>query len=128
MNLIDYFMLYLHFRFRDRRYFSSTTYKPLPLFFCQVQVEHCPNEVFIHLSATRCWDMVRDRVNHEIRKQHSLGRTGVPALQPPGSLDGLEMFGLTSPAIIKVQFDSLVLVLIGHIYYYLMCALLTGLT
>ncbi|CAA7390481.1 unnamed protein product [Spirodela intermedia] len=70
-----------------------------PLF--MVQVEHCPNEVFIHLSATRCWDMVRDRVNHEIRKQHSLGRTGVPAMQPPGSLDGLEMFGLTSPAIIK---------------------------
>ncbi|CAA6655273.1 unnamed protein product [Spirodela intermedia] len=70
-----------------------------PLF--MVQVEHCPNEVFIHLSATRCWDMVRDRVNHEIRKQHSLGRTGVPAMQPPGSLDGVEMFGLTSPAIIK---------------------------
>uniref|UniRef100_A0A1D1Y1R8 Putative lysine-specific demethylase JMJ14 n=1 Tax=Anthurium amnicola TaxID=1678845 RepID=A0A1D1Y1R8_9ARAE len=71
-----------------------------PLF--MVQVEQCPNEVFIHLSATRCWDMVRERVNHEIRKQHSLGKIGVPALQPPVSLDGLEMFGLTSPAIIKV--------------------------
>ncbi|XP_078427874.1 transcription factor jumonji (jmj) family protein / zinc finger (C5HC2 type) family protein isoform X2 [Wolffia australiana] len=70
-----------------------------PLF--MVQVESCPTEAFIHLSASRCWDLVRERLNNEIRKHHTVARAGIPALQPPGSLDGLEMFGLTSPATIK---------------------------
>ncbi|XP_068654547.1 putative lysine-specific demethylase JMJ16 isoform X2 [Aristolochia californica] len=70
-----------------------------PLF--MVTVEQCPSEVFIHVSATKCWDMVRERVNLEIRKQHNLGRIGLPPLQPPGCIDGLEMFGLTSPVIIQ---------------------------
>ncbi|KAI3470687.1 hypothetical protein Pfo_027350 [Paulownia fortunei] len=43
-----------------------------PLF--MVFVEHSPREVFIHVSAGRCWEMVRERVNHEIVKQHKLGR------------------------------------------------------
>ncbi|XP_058101595.1 putative lysine-specific demethylase JMJ16 [Magnolia sinica] len=70
-----------------------------PLF--MVKVEQCPSEVFIHVSAAKCWDMVRERVNHEIRRQHSLGRLTLPPLQPPGSLDGLEMFGFSSPTIIQ---------------------------
>ncbi|KAG9445682.1 hypothetical protein H6P81_011810 [Aristolochia fimbriata] len=70
-----------------------------PLF--MVTVEQSPSEVFIHVSATKCWDMVRERVNLEIRKQHNLGRIGLPPLQPPGCIDGLEMFGLTSPIIIQ---------------------------
>ncbi|XP_020247173.1 lysine-specific demethylase JMJ703 isoform X1 [Asparagus officinalis] len=68
-----------------------------PLF--MVKVEKCPSEVFIHVSATKCWDMVRETVNKEIRRHHELGKVNVPTLQPPGSLDGLEMFGLTSPTI-----------------------------
>lgn len=68
----------------------------------QVMVEECRNEVFIHLSAMRCWEMVRERVNVEIRKQHIKGNTELTILQPPGSLDGLDMFGLTSPNIVKV--------------------------
>ncbi|XP_051121315.1 putative lysine-specific demethylase JMJ16 [Andrographis paniculata] len=71
-----------------------------PLF--MVSVEHCPSEVFIHTSATRCWEMVRERVNNEIAKQHKLGKGKLPPLQPPGSLDGLEMFGFSSPAIVQV--------------------------
>ncbi|KAA8539005.1 hypothetical protein F0562_025697 [Nyssa sinensis] len=71
-----------------------------PLF--MVSLEHCPSEVFIHVSATRCWEMVRERVNQEITKQHKLGRMKLPPLQPPGSLDGLEMFGFSSPAIVQV--------------------------
>ena len=47
--------------------------------------------------------MVRDRVNQEIAKQHKLGKPKLPPLQPPGSLDGVEMFGLTSPAIVQVK-------------------------
>lgn len=68
----------------------------------QVSLEHCSNEVFVHLSAVRCWDMVRERVNQEITKQHKLGKLKLPPLQPPGSLDGMEMFGFSSPAIIQV--------------------------
>ncbi|WOL19306.1 lysine-specific demethylase JMJ703-like [Canna indica] len=70
-----------------------------PLF--MVVVEQCPSEVFIHVSATKCWDMVREKVNDQIRKQHSTRRLNLPSLQPPGSLDGLEMFGLSSPTIIQ---------------------------
>ncbi|XP_021810978.1 putative lysine-specific demethylase JMJ16 [Prunus avium] len=70
-----------------------------PLF--KVSLEHCPSEVFIHNSAGRCWEMVRERVNQEITRQHKLGRMNLPPLQPPGSLDGFEMFGFTSPAIVQ---------------------------
>uniref|UniRef100_A0A251K7I6 JmjC domain-containing protein n=1 Tax=Manihot esculenta TaxID=3983 RepID=A0A251K7I6_MANES len=70
-----------------------------PLF--MVSLEHRPSEVFIHLSAARCWEMVRERVNQEITKQHKLGRMNLPPLQPPGSLDGFEMFGFSSPAIVQ---------------------------
>ncbi|XP_008388726.2 putative lysine-specific demethylase JMJ16 isoform X2 [Malus sylvestris] len=70
-----------------------------PLF--KVSLEHCPSEVFIHNSADRCWEMVRERVNQEITRQHKLGKMNLPPLQPPGSLDGFEMFGFTSPAIVQ---------------------------
>lgn len=46
--------------------------------------------------------MVRERVNQEISKQYKLGKTKLPPLQPPGSLDGMEMFGFSSPAIVQV--------------------------
>ncbi|KAL6503710.1 hypothetical protein OROGR_025633 [Orobanche gracilis] len=71
-----------------------------PLF--MVSVEHSPSEVFIHESASRCWEMVRERVNNEIAKQHRLERGNLPPLQPPGSLDGMDMFGFSSPAIMHV--------------------------
>ncbi|KAJ0465354.1 putative chromatin remodeling & transcription regulator FYR family [Helianthus annuus] len=71
--------------------------KNRPLF--MVSLEKDPSEVFIHLSAIRCWEMVRERVNHEISKQHKLKKPNLPPLQPPGSLDGMEMFGFTSPSI-----------------------------
>lgn len=65
-------------------------------------MEGSPNEVFLHVSASRCWEMVRERVNQEISKQYKLGKTKLPPLQPPGSLDGMEMFGFSSPAIVQV--------------------------
>ncbi|KAK7269048.1 hypothetical protein RIF29_21763 [Crotalaria pallida] len=70
-----------------------------PLF--MVSLENCPSEVFIHVSPARCWELVRERVNLEIAKQHKLGKKGLPPLQPPGSLDGFEMFGFSSPAIVQ---------------------------
>uniref|UniRef100_A0A1J3IFB5 Putative lysine-specific demethylase JMJ16 n=1 Tax=Noccaea caerulescens TaxID=107243 RepID=A0A1J3IFB5_NOCCA len=70
-----------------------------PLF--MVYLEGNPSEVFVHLSPTRCWEMVRDRVNQEISKQHKAGKSDLPPLQPPGSPDGYEMFGYTSPAIVQ---------------------------
>lgn len=66
-------------------------------------MEHSPNEMFIHGSVVRCWELVRERVNQEITRQHKLGRSNLPPLQPPGSLDGFEMFGFTSPAIVQVN-------------------------
>ncbi|XP_021738049.1 lysine-specific demethylase JMJ18-like [Chenopodium quinoa] len=72
-----------------------------PLF--MVSLEHIPSELFVHTSPYKCWEMVRERVNQEITKQHKLGKVKLlPPLQPPGSLDGLEMFGFTSPAIVQV--------------------------
>ncbi|KAM3290470.1 hypothetical protein P3S67_018759 [Capsicum chacoense] len=47
----------------------------------QVSLEHCPNEVFAHLSAGKCWDMVRERANQEIANQHKLGKLKLPPLQ-----------------------------------------------
>ncbi|CAN6279662.1 unnamed protein product [Urochloa humidicola] len=70
-----------------------------PLF--MVTLENCPGEVFINVSPTKCWSMVRERLNMEIRRQLSMGRANLPTLQPPGSVDGLEMFGLSSPLIVQ---------------------------
>lgn len=69
-------------------------------------MDHCPSELFIHVSPTKCWEMVRDRVNQEITKQHRIGKANLPPLQPPGSLDGFEMFGFSSPAIVQVELSS----------------------
>lgn len=69
----------------------------------QVYLESNPSEVFVHLSPTRCWEMVRDRVNQEISKQHKAGKLDLPPLQPAGSPDGFEMFGYSSPAIVQVN-------------------------
>ncbi|CAI9091485.1 OLC1v1026534C1 [Oldenlandia corymbosa var. corymbosa] len=71
-----------------------------PLF--MVSLEDSPGEVFVHSSAARCWEMVRERVNQEIARQHKLGKPNLHPLQPPGSLDGIEMFGFSSPEIIQV--------------------------
>ncbi|OEL13556.1 Lysine-specific demethylase JMJ703 [Dichanthelium oligosanthes] len=70
-----------------------------PLF--MVTVENSPGEIFINVSPTKCWNMVRERLNMEIRRQLSMGRANLPTLQPPGSIDGLEMFGLLTPAIVQ---------------------------
>ncbi|KAL7582325.1 putative lysine-specific demethylase JMJ16 isoform X1 [Lactuca sativa] len=70
-----------------------------PIF--MVSLENCVSEVFIHLSAVKCWDMVRERINQEILKLHKLGRLKLPPLQPSGSLDGMEMFGFSSPFILQ---------------------------
>ncbi|XP_071738564.1 putative lysine-specific demethylase JMJ16 [Rutidosis leptorrhynchoides] len=73
--------------------------KNRPLF--MVSLENNPSEVFVHLSATKCWEMIRERVNSEISKQHKLKILNLPPLQPPGSLDGMEMFGFSSPSILQ---------------------------
>lgn len=60
----------------------------------------------MHYSPMQCWDMVRERVNQEITRQCNQGKQGLPPLQPPGCIDGLEMFGLLSPSVIQVTFPS----------------------
>ncbi|KAK9146396.1 hypothetical protein Sjap_006299 [Stephania japonica] len=70
-----------------------------PLF--KVKVEQSPTEIFMHMSVYKCWDLVRERVNQEIWKQHKSGREELPPLQPPESINGFEMFGFFSPLIIQ---------------------------
>ncbi|KAK1431364.1 hypothetical protein QVD17_07821 [Tagetes erecta] len=70
-----------------------------PLF--MVSPENNRSEVFIHLSPVKCWDMVRERINHEISEQHVLGKSNLPPFQDPGSLDGMEMFGFSSTFILR---------------------------
>ncbi|XP_048136486.1 putative lysine-specific demethylase JMJ16 isoform X1 [Rhodamnia argentea] len=70
-----------------------------PLF--MVSLEHCTSEVFVHVTPTKCWEMVRERLNQEITRKHRMGKMNLPPLQPPGSLDGFEMFGFSSPAIVQ---------------------------
>ncbi|URE10603.1 lysine-specific demethylase JMJ14-like [Musa troglodytarum] len=71
-----------------------------PLF--KVMVENNPEMSFTASSALQCWEMIRERLNQEIVRQHNLGKQGLPELQSPESMDGLEMFGLLSPSIIRV--------------------------
>ncbi|VFQ99363.1 unnamed protein product [Cuscuta campestris] len=70
-----------------------------PLF--MVSLENCPSEVFIQFSAVKCWEMVLERLNRQIATLRKTGKTNLPPLQPPGSFDGLEMFGLSSPTIVQ---------------------------
>ncbi|KAD4583991.1 hypothetical protein E3N88_21592 [Mikania micrantha] len=70
-----------------------------PLF--MVSPEKHPSELFIHLSPEKCWEMVRERIDHEILEQQKLGKLNLPPLQSPGSLDGMEMFGFSSPFILQ---------------------------
>lgn len=71
----------------------------------QVSLEDCLTEVFVNVSPRRCWEMVREKVNQEISRQHKSGRPNLPPLQPHGSLDGLEMFGFSSPSIVQVRYS-----------------------
>ncbi|KAL9683479.1 hypothetical protein QQ045_015301 [Rhodiola kirilowii] len=70
-----------------------------PLFV--VTLESCPDEVFIHLTPNKCWDLVRERVNHQITKHNELGMKNLPPLQSREAVDGMLMFGLSSPKIIQ---------------------------
>ncbi|KAF3796355.1 Lysine-specific demethylase [Nymphaea thermarum] len=70
-----------------------------PLF--RVTLQGYPTEVFVNVSPGKCWDMVREKVNQEIARQHSQGRPNLPTPQPHGSVDGLEMFGLVLPSFLK---------------------------
>ncbi|KAF3450178.1 hypothetical protein FNV43_RR06258 [Rhamnella rubrinervis] len=70
-----------------------------PLF--KVALEECPDETFTSVSAENCWEMVIERLNQEIKRQGALGKQGLPPLQALKNIDGLEMFGFLSPAIIQ---------------------------
>ena len=70
----------------------------------QVFLEECPNESFMEVSADKCWELVLQRLNQEILKNSELASGDVRL--PPG-VNGLEMFGLSSPAIIQVHLCSL---------------------
>uniref|UniRef100_A0A2P2IXC2 Uncharacterized protein MANES_03G066800 n=1 Tax=Rhizophora mucronata TaxID=61149 RepID=A0A2P2IXC2_RHIMU len=73
---------------------------PGPLF--KVSLEESPSETFASISADKCWEMVLQRLNEEILQRTSLGERGLPPLQPLQNINGLEMFGFFSPAIMQI--------------------------
>lgn len=70
-----------------------------PLF--KVTLEENPSESFTDVSADWCWEMVLQKLNQEITRRLSLGEHGLPPVQPPHSINGLEMFGFFSPSIVQ---------------------------
>nr|XP_043622742.1 probable lysine-specific demethylase JMJ14 [Erigeron canadensis] len=64
-----------------------------PLF--KVFLEECPSESYMDVSADKCWQQVLNRINQEIVKLAS------DTLKPRQSLNGIEMFGLSSPPIMQ---------------------------
>ncbi|KAF3451197.1 hypothetical protein FNV43_RR07290 [Rhamnella rubrinervis] len=69
-----------------------------PLF--KVALEECPDETFTSVSAENCWEMV---IETESRNKETgcTRETGTTPLQALKNIDGLEMFGFLSPAIIQ---------------------------
>ncbi|KAH7294151.1 hypothetical protein KP509_28G058700 [Ceratopteris richardii] len=67
----------------------------------KVTMEEHPDEVFVSASIDRCWQMVQEKVNVMIELHHNSGKVGLPPLQPPEDVRGLELFGFTSPHIVK---------------------------
>ncbi|KAJ0017571.1 hypothetical protein Pint_11402 [Pistacia integerrima] len=70
-----------------------------PLF--KVTLEEFPSESFANFSAQKCWDMVLQRLNQEVKNWSSLGERRLPPRQSLRHIDGLEMFGFLSPPIIQ---------------------------
>ncbi|GLJ38155.1 hypothetical protein SUGI_0776800 [Cryptomeria japonica] len=66
----------------------------------KVTIAGHPTEVFMHISIQKCWELVVERLNKEITRQRSIGKKSIPHLPPPESLNGLEMFGFTSPLVV----------------------------
>lgn len=65
-------------------------------------LEECSGENFTNASATKCWDMVVQRINQEIERQN-LKLGGIAAPMPLlEEVNGLEMFGFLSPRVIQV--------------------------
>ncbi|KAK9267111.1 hypothetical protein L1049_009530 [Liquidambar formosana] len=67
-----------------------------PLF--KVTLEDCPSETFSNVSPQKCWEMVLLRINEEIRRHSTIGKKG---LSPLHGINGLDMFGFSSPPIIQ---------------------------
>ncbi|CAA6657944.1 unnamed protein product [Spirodela intermedia] len=70
-----------------------------PLF--KVMVEDRPEESFIYTSVGECWEAVLDILNRKVKPLRHIDELKPPPIKVPKFLDGLQMFGLRSPAIIQ---------------------------
>ncbi|KAL5731560.1 hypothetical protein ACHQM5_004279 [Ranunculus cassubicifolius] len=70
-----------------------------PIF--KVAIESFPYQSFQHISPQGCWELVLQRVNEEITRKKNLGAKKFLSLKPLNNIDGLQMFGLLSPAIVR---------------------------
>ncbi|KAK4779137.1 hypothetical protein SAY86_006665 [Trapa natans] len=70
-----------------------------PIF--KVTLEESPEVSFADVSAEKCWESVVQRTKHEVARQRSLGVQGLPTFDDLQTVNGLHMFGFTSPQIIQ---------------------------
>ena len=66
-------------------------------------MEEHPGVIFSNTTAEKCWDMVLERLNKEIKRQSDLGKQALPGSQPLQTIDGLHMFGFSSQPIVQVK-------------------------
>lgn len=69
-------------------------------------VEERPEESFTFTSVGKCWEAVQEKLNQKIGALHFQGNQGLPPVQIPVSLNGLQMFGFMSPLVIQVEFTT----------------------
>ncbi|XP_031262331.1 lysine-specific demethylase JMJ18-like isoform X1 [Pistacia vera] len=86
-----------------------------PLF--KVTLEEFPSESFANFSAQKCWDMVLQQLNQEVKNWSSLGERRLPPRQSLRHIDGLEMFGFLSPPIIQVKLPLCYLTQINRLFF-----------
>ena len=69
------------------------------LYTLQVSMKDRPTEVFVHPNIDNCWQMVQKRVNLAIQLHHGHCKVGLRS----NEVRGYELFGFTSPQIIKAS-------------------------
>ncbi|PKI37517.1 lysine-specific demethylase JMJ18-like [Punica granatum] len=71
-----------------------------PIF--KVTLEESPAVTFADVSAEKCWDSVVQQLKQEVARQSSLGVQGLPTFDELQTVNGLDMFGFSSPQVIQM--------------------------
>ncbi|KAK4752394.1 hypothetical protein SAY87_021192 [Trapa incisa] len=71
----------------------------------KVVLEESPAITFVDVSPEKCWESVIEQLKQEVERQSSLGVQGLPMPENFQAVNGLDMFGFSSPQIIKTIED-----------------------